>query len=57
LAWPAYRKAIQQLESEKKVMILSYDKLRRLTKDGLSVPEDAILLFSGGGEDGIKDAD
>jgi three-Cys-motif partner protein len=52
LGKPDYKKAIQQLESEGKVIVLSYEKVRRIVKDGLSVSDDAILLFSRGENNG-----
>ena len=57
LGLPDHKRAIQKLESQKKLIVVSYDKVRRLTKDGWSVPDDAILVFSGGDENGAKDAD
>jgi three-Cys-motif partner protein len=57
LGLPAHKRAIQKLESQKNVIVVSYEKARRPTNDGLSVPDDAILIFSGGNEDGTKDAD
>jgi three-Cys-motif partner protein len=52
LGVPAHRRAVQKLEQQRRVIVISYEKARRLTKDGLSVPDDAILVFSGGDEDG-----
>jgi len=52
LGVPAHKRAVQKLEQQKRVIVISYEKARRLTKDGLSVPDDAILVFSGGDEDG-----
>lgn len=57
LGLPAHKRAVQKLEQEAKVIVVSYKKARRMTKDGLSVPDDAILVFSGGDEDGTQDAD
>jgi three-Cys-motif partner protein len=57
LGVPAHKRAVQKLEQQKRVIVISYEKARRLTKDGLSVPDDAILVFSGGDEDGTQDAD
>jgi three-Cys-motif partner protein len=57
LGLSAHRRAVQKLEHQRKVCVISYEKARRLTKDGLSVPDDAILVFSGGDEDGTQDAD
>jgi hypothetical protein len=57
LGLPAHKRAIQKLEGQKNVIVVSYLKARRPTNDGLSVPDDAILIFSGEEEDGTKDAD
>jgi len=52
LGLQAHKRAVQKLEQQKRVIVISYGKARRLTKDGLSVPDDAILVFSRGDEDG-----
>ena len=40
------------------MIVVSYGKPRNWpTKGGLSIPDDAILVFSGGDEDGTEDAD
>lgn len=55
---PTHKRAIQKLEQQNRVIVISYKKARRATNDGLlSVPDDAILVFSGGEKHGTKDPD
>ena len=55
LGIPAHKKAIQLLERQGEVVVLSYEKARRLTAHGISVPDDAILVFSKGDARGTED--
>lgn len=55
LGMPAHKKAIQLLERQGEVVVLSYEKARRMTTKGISVPDDAILVFSKGDPRGTED--
>ncbi len=55
LGMPAHKKAIQLLERQGEVVVISYEKARRMTAHGISVPEDAILVFSKGDARGTED--